>query len=408
MINVWSWSGWRPRRPRRIVGWCRPKGCCWPVRELLTRRSRAVVVWNSDTVRRWRCRFAEQGTAGVGWIAKGRGRKPGLPAGTVEEVLRLTDCERPADYVEARARPGDVGDVLATIDEYAYEKSFLVNVGEEKGRLLDAAVRRADPRLALELGTYCGYGALRIARADAGGPKVLVRCDSAGATHTFAQACRTDGVGFSFGYAVDSRVRDAAETLNEGDCWYPAIEAGGDLREGAWVAEATDLVDMSRWPAGTRLILRKERPHPGAQLNFTDSDGMRLTAFITDTPPSVIPGQIGGLELRHRQHARVEDRIRQAKATGLRNLPCHRADANSAWLEIILAATDLVAWTQLIGFTDHPELATCEIETFRYRVLHVAARITRSARQTRLRIDATWRWATAISQAWQRLRAAFP
>jgi len=243
---------------------------------------------------------------------------------------------------------------------------------------------------------------------DAGGQQVLVRCDSAGATHTFAQACRTDGVGFSFGYAVDIRVRDAAETLTEGDCWYPAIESGGDLREGAWVAEATDLVDMSSWPAGTRLILRKEHPHPGAQLNFTDSDGHRVTAFITDTPPGVVPGQLGGLELRHRQHARVEDRIRQAKATGLRNLPCHRADANAAWLEIILAATDLVAWTKLIGFTDHPKPATCEIDTFRYRVLHVAARITRAARQIRLRIDATWRWATAISQAWQRLRAAFP
>ena len=97
-----------------------------------------------------------------------------------------------------------------------------------------------------------------------------------------------------------------------------------------------------------------------------------------------MPGQLGGLELRHRQHARVEDRIRQAKATGLANLPCHRSDANAAWLEIILAATDLVAWTKLIGFTEHRDLATCEIDTFRYRVLHVAARITRGARQIRL------------------------
>jgi hypothetical protein len=104
----------------------------------------------------------------------------------------------------------------------------------------------------------------------------------------------------------------------------------------------------------------------------------------------------------------VEDRIREAKATGLRNLPCRRADANAAWLEIMMAATDLVAWSKLIGFTNHLDLATCEIGSFRYRVLHVAARITRGAHQTRLRIDATWRWATAISQAWQRLREAFP
>ena len=138
-------------------------------------------------------------------------------------------------------------------------------------------------------------------------------------------------------------------------------------------------------------------------MRFTDSDGLRVTAFITDTPPGVVPGQLGGLELRHRQHARVVDRIRQAKATGLANLPCHRFDSNAAWLEIILAATDLVAWTKLIGFHGYTDLATCEIATFRYRVLHVAARITRGARNVRLRIE-TWRWATAICQAWQRLR----
>lgn len=240
------------------------------------------------------------------------------------------------------------------------------------------------------------------------GSAVVVRCDSAGATHHFAQTCRDRGVGFSFGFPVDARVWDAVDTLNLADGWYPAIDAGGDLRDGAWVAEATPLVNLSAWPAGTRLILRKERPHPGAQLRFTDIDGMRVTAFITDTAPGMVSGQLAGLELRHRQHARVEDRIRQAKAAGLANLPCHDFHSNAAWLEIVLAAADLVAWAQLIGFTDTPELARCEINAFRYRVLHVAARITRGARQLRLRIDATWHWGAAISTAWQRLRAAFP
>ena len=238
-------------------------------------------------------------------------------------------------------------------------------------------------------------------------PQVLVRCDTAGATHRFAAACRTAGVGFSFGYPVDARVQDAVDTLNLGACWYPAIEGAGGLRDGAWVAEATDLVSLDSWPPGTRLILRKERPHPGAQLRFTDADGMRVTAFITDTPPGVVPGQVAGLELRHRQHARVEDRIRELKATGLRNLPCHGFWANAAWLEIALAAADLVTWCRLIGFRTHPGLARAEIATFRYRVLHVAARITRSARQTQLRIDVTWRWATAIAAAWHRIRTAF-
>lgn len=204
-----------------------------------------------------------------------------------------------------------------------------------------------------------------------------------------------------------SYVRSPVDTLNLGNAWYPAIDTDGGIRDGAWVAEATDLLTLDNWPTGTRLILRKERPHPGAQLRFTDADGMRVTAFITDTATGVVPGQVAGLELRHRQHARVEDRIRELKATGLGNLPCHSFHANAAWLEIILAAADLVAWTRLLGFSNHPGLARAEITTFRYRVLHVAARITRGARQVRLRIDATWRWATIIATAWQTIRTAF-
>ena len=238
-------------------------------------------------------------------------------------------------------------------------------------------------------------------------PQVLIRSDSAGATYGFAAACRDAHVGFSLGCAINAAVRDAAEVLTDGGDWYPAIESDGGIRDGAWIGEATALVDLSTWPAGTRLILRKERPHPGAQLRFTDSDGYRITGFLTDTADGVIAGQLAGLELRHRQHARVEDRIRQAKATGLRNLPFNAFDANAAWLEIVMAATDLIAWTKLIGFTDNPDLACCEIATFRYRVLHVAARIIRGARQLRLRIDATWRWAQAIATAWTRIRAAF-
>jgi hypothetical protein len=242
---------------------------------------------------------------------------------------------------------------------------------------------------------------------DPDAPQVLIRSDSAGATYGFAAACRAAHVGFSLGAVIDAGVRAAVEILNDTDAWYPAIDAGGGIRNGAWVAEATNLVDVSQWPPGTRLILRKERPHPGAQLRFTDSNGHRVTGFLTDTADGVIPGQLAGLELRHRQHARVEDRIRGAKATGLRNLPFNAFDANAAWLEIVMAATDLITWAKLIGFSDHRDLARCEVETFRYRVLHVAARITRGARQLRLRIDTSWRWAQAIATAWTRIRAAF-
>jgi hypothetical protein len=213
-------------------------------------------------------------------------------------------------------------------------------------------------------------------------------------------------VEFSFGFPVDERVQ-AIVDLIPGRCWHPATEAGGELRDGAWVAEATGMTDLSTWPEGSRLILRKERPHPGAQLTFTDIDGHRVTAFLTDTPRGVIPGQAAGLELRHRQHARVEDRIREGKAAGLRNFPCRGWGENNAWLEAVLAAADLVCWAKLICFAHVPSLARCEIAAFRYRVLHAAAQLTRSARTTRLRIDRAWRWAAQIAEGFRRLRAAF-
>lgn len=245
------------------------------------------------------------------------------------------------------------------------------------------------------------------------GPRLVARSDSAGATHGFAAACVERGVGFSFGFPVDARIQRIVDAIPE-QCWHPALQTpdrdGEEFRDGAWVAEATGMIDLSGWPEGSRLILRKERPHPGAQLTFADVDGHRITAILTNTAthgPGAVPGQAAGLELRHRQHARIEDRIREAKATGLRNLPCRAWNENAAWLEVVLTAVDLVCWTKLICFADVVELARCEIATFRYRVLHVAARITRGARQVRLRIDKTWRWATQIARGFGRLRAAF-
>lgn len=172
------------------------------------------------------------------------------------------------------------------------------------------------------------------------------------------------------------------------------------------MVEATGLIDLASWPEGSRLILRKERPHPGAQLTFTDLDGHRVTALLTNTAPDPVLGP-AELELRHRQHARVEDRIREAKATGLRNLPCRGFTDNAAWLEVVLTAVDLICWTKQICFADTPELVRCEIAAFRYRVLHIAARLTRGSRQQHLRLDKTWRWATHIAEGFTRLRAAF-
>ncbi len=242
---------------------------------------------------------------------------------------------------------------------------------------------------------------------DPTGARLVVRTDAAGATHGFAAACRQRGVGFSYGFAITEPIRQAITAIPE-EVWAPAIEPDGDIREGAEVVEITRLVDLAAWPLGSRLIVRRERPHPGAQLSLFDTvNEHRHTAFITDTARKVVPGQTAGLELRHRQHARIEDRIRQAKAAGLRNLPCRDVAENNAWLETVLAAADLVCWSKLICFADDDVIARCEIDTFRYRILHTAARLTRTGRRTNLRLDRTWTWARTLALGFNRLRAAF-
>lgn len=243
---------------------------------------------------------------------------------------------------------------------------------------------------------------------DPDSPRLVARTDSAGATHAFAAACRERGVAFSFGFAVTEAVRTAIKTLPE-SAWSPAVDGDdGEVRDGAWVAELTGLVELSAWPEDSRLMVRAERAHPGAQLSVFDTEaGLRHTAFITDAPAGAVPGQVAGLELRHRRHARVEDRIRQAKAAGLANLPCKQAAENHAWLECVMAAADLVCWSKLICFADTPAIACCEIDTFRYRILHTAARITRGGRAVTLRLDKTWAWAKTLALAFDRLRAAF-
>jgi hypothetical protein len=251
--------------------------------------------------------------------------------------------------------------------------------------------------------------AARPKKGDPDGPRLLVRADAAGATHGFAEFCRGEEVAFSFGFAIDENVRKAIVSLPQ-SAWVEASEDDGTVRDGAWVAEITDGLDLSAWPEGSRVIVRKERPHPGAQLSlFDEIEGLRHTAFIcaerTAKETSLL--SIARLEVRHRAHARVEDRIRQAKAAGLRNLPCKLAPENHAWLECVLAAFDLVAWSKLICFVDEPALAHCEIAAFRYRVLHMAARIARGGRVVRLRLDRTWAWSKQLALGFTRLRAAF-
>jgi hypothetical protein len=157
------------------------------------------------------------------------------------------------------------------------------------------------------------------------------------------------------------------------------------------------MLDLAKWPERSRVFIRRERPHPGAQLRFTDADGHRFTAFIADTDG----GQFADLEVRHRAHARVEDRIRGGKTTGLRNFPCRGYQENKAWLELALTAADL-----------HPSLVLhrrpprAEPATLRYRVCAIAGKLTRTARVTALHLDRDWPWAQHLATAFTRLRTA--
>jgi hypothetical protein len=227
---------------------------------------------------------------------------------------------------------------------------------------------------------------------------ILVRTDGAGATHRFAQHLHQAGVEYSLGFTLGVEYHQVLLAVPAA-AWSPAYNADGEERDGAWVAEITGLVDLTGWPPAARLIVRKERPHPGAQLRFTDADGHRFTAFLTNTQG----GQLADLERRHRRHARVEDRIRTGKDTGLRNLPYRDLAQNAVWLELVALAQDLLAHTQRLALTGAHR--TAEPKTLRYQLFHTPGRLARTARRTLLRLSRTWPWAHQLAAALTRLAA---
>lgn len=227
--------------------------------------------------------------------------------------------------------------------------------------------------------------------------EVVARADSAALTHGFVDACRDAHVRFSVGHDLTEPIRTACLGVPQRR-WRPAVTADGQgEREGAEVAEVTDLVDLSRWPEGTRAIARREQPHPGAQLTFTDVDGHRFQVFITDqTDPD-----IAYLEALQRGRGRAEKLICNAKDTGLANLPSADFAINAAWLITALIAHDLLAWCRLVALEG--DLARAEPKRLRYCLLHAAGVIARSGRRTRLRLAAGWPWANQLAAAFSRV-----
>lgn len=231
------------------------------------------------------------------------------------------------------------------------------------------------------------------------GKKVLIRTDGAGGTHAFLEYLTARRLSYSVGFTLTDAMAEAVDEIPE-DLWIPALDSSGDIRGGAWVAELTGIVHLSSWPAGMRLIVRKEHPHPGAQLRFTDRGGLRLTAFVTNAEV----GSLQALELRHRRRARCEDRIRTAKDTGLTNLPLYGFAQNQVWLAIVALAAELTAWMQMLALTGS-DARRWEPKRLRLRLFSIAGRIANHARKTRLRLSRRAPWSGLVAAALARLEA---
>lgn len=238
--------------------------------------------------------------------------------------------------------------------------------------------------------------------------EILVRGDSAACVHEVVDFCREGAVRFSVGHDITAPVREAIAAVPDG-AWVGAIGQDGvpvaehptRPRE-AYVTELTEHLDLSAWPEGSRLICRRERAHPGAQLSLVDTDGWRHTCFLTDQTAE----DIADLDRDHRAHAHVEQRIEDGKALGLAKLPFRSFAMNEAWMQLVLAAQDILGFAKALTLTG--DLAKAKPQTLRYRLLHQAGRLARSGRCTRLRLARHWPWATDLVAACRKLDALPP
>jgi len=235
------------------------------------------------------------------------------------------------------------------------------------------------------------------------GRRVLVRTDGAGCSHQFVNWLTGQRLSYSVGFTLPV---DTAQVLTRipAQVWAPAYDAHDQVRDGAWVAELTHLLDLSGWPTGMRVIARKERPHPGAQLRITDVDGLRVTAFATNTATGGPGTQLADLELRHRRRARAEDRIRVSKDTGLTNLPLQSFAANQIWCAIIALAVEITAWMQMLALTGNAA-RRWEPKRLRLRLFAVPATLARTGRRVLLHLARHNPWAGLVRDGVHRLRA---
>lgn len=217
------------------------------------------------------------------------------------------------------------------------------------------------------------------------GEKVLVRTDSAGASRKFLHYLSSLGVQFSVSYPVPVAKARMVAWINEKKYWQPALNQAGEERTDAWVVNATDVLRLTDYPQGTNLYLRAEPLHPGAQATLLDTDGHRVTAFLTNSPRWHGPT----LDVRHRARGRCENRIKTLKNTGLGKLPFFDFNANQAWVNIASLAMNLVSWLQLSMLPNGHNARGWDVKRWRYRLFATAGKLITRARKTWLLIPET-------------------
>ncbi|MEU6657381.1 IS1380 family transposase [Streptomyces sp. NPDC046900] len=254
--------------------------------------------------------------------------------------------------------------------------------------------------------------------------KLLIRIDGAAFSHDVLDHLQTlttsrRRVRWVTGWAINETDERAIALLPE-KVWTATLRQDGEVHEikgpdGEWltyqVAELTGLRDLTGWPAGMRLIVRRVKPsrRDAKKLTaFEKRTGWRYQIVATNIPShhglSGVPasGQVWFVDALYRDHAEVEDRVKAIKRVGLGLLPSKSWQLNAAWVLATTLAADLDAWTRLLLLHDEPELAKAEPQTLRMKLYHLPTRLTAHARRRTLHLDRTWPWTAAFTAAWQR------
>lgn len=215
------------------------------------------------------------------------------------------------------------------------------------------------------------------------GEKILVRTDSAGASREFLKHVHALGLQFSTSYALPVANERFIGWINKKKYWEPALTADGKARKDAWVIDASKVIELRDYPPGTRIYLRAEPLHSGAKASLFDTDGNRVTAFLTNSPQF----DPAFLDVRHRARGRCENRIKSLKAAGLGKLPFFAFGANQAWANLAMFAVNLVAWVQLAVLPAGHAAGCWDLKRWRYRVWSLAGKLVTGSRQARILLN---------------------